>query len=240
MTAQEKADKACKILEMIDSNIRHALKIQAYFIRSAYKDDVRKYFDQSKAAPGYNQIVNSLYFELILTIVRSYDDLNEDKHSDNTASLPELMKLLSQSIVVAELQTRSELRKTPQKDLLTYDPTFLDQLRENAKVSAQSETSEIIALVQEFTQLKGNHHLSRLRSLRHELLAHTAIERNQNNPARYGDAEELLKKTTDLVCRLNSAIRSLHGDYQSHINIWREHAEYFWQKVLEKEKPDSA
>jgi hypothetical protein len=243
MTAQEKADKACRILELIDINVRHALKIQAYFSRSAYHNDVGKYFDQSKAAPGYNQVVDSLYFELILTIVRAYDDLNEDKHSENTASLPELMKLLSQSAVIAELQTRSERRKAPsgtlEKDLLTSDREFLDKLRANAKHSAQSEISEIASLIKEFEQLKGNHHLGRLRSIRNELLAHTAIERNRNNAARYGDAEELLEKTARFVSKLNSAIINLHWNYQSHINTWQEHAEFFWQRVLGKENADS-
>lgn len=243
MTAQEKADKACRILELIDSNVRHALKIQAYFCRAAYNDDVGKYFDQSKAATGYNLIVDSLYFELILTIVRAYDDLKEEKHSENTASLPELNKLLSQSSVIAELQTRSEQRKAPkgllEKDLGRPDPDFLDKLKTNAKLAAQSETSEIFALVKEFEQLKGSHLLGRLRSIRHELLAHIAIERNQNNAARYGDAEELLEKTTRFVSRLNSAIRNLHWDYQSHIDTWQEHAEFFWQKVLEKENEGS-
>ena len=238
MTAPEKADKACRILELIDSNILHAMKIKAYFCRSAYNDDVRNYFDQSKAAPGYTQIVNSLYFELILTIVRSYDDLNDDKHSENTASLPELMKLLSQSAVIAELQTRSEQRKAPPRELLISDREFFDQLSAEAKAAAQAEAAETIALVNEFAQLKGNHYLGRLRSIRHELFAHTAIERNQNNAARYGDAEKILEKTVRFVSRLNSAVRSRHWDYQSHIDTWQEYAGYFWQKVLAKEKPN--
>lgn len=243
MTAQEKADKACKILELIDRNIRHALKIQAYFCRAAYEADVRTYFNQTKAAPGFNQIVDSLYFELILTIVRSYDDIKDDKYSDNTASLPELIKLLSQSSVIAELQTRSEQRKAPkgplENELLASDRDFLEKLKKDATHASQAETSEIFVLVKEFEQLKGNHLLGRLRSIRHELLAHIAIERNRNNAARYGDAEDLLEKTYRFVSRLNSAIINLHWDYQSHIKTWQEHADIFWSKVIGKENGKS-
>ena len=117
MTPSEKVDKADTILELIDGNVRHALKLQAYFCRAAYHDDIKARFDQSKAAPGYNQIIDSLYFELIMTLVRLYDDLPDNKHAQNTASLPELIGLLSQTKVVAEVQARSEQRKPPRVTL---------------------------------------------------------------------------------------------------------------------------
>jgi len=239
MTPSDKVDKAIKILELIDGNVRHALKLQAYFCRAAYNDDIKVRFDQSKAAPGYNQIVDSLYFELIMTLVRLYDDLPDAKHSENTASLPELMKLLSQTQVVAELQARSEQRKTPkgqlEKELQTRDSSFLEKLNRDATLSAQVETSEIFSLVSEFEKLKGSHLLARLRFIRNELFAHTAIEQNRNNPARYGDAETLLEKTLQFVSRLNSAVRNLHCTYQEHIQTWQEHADFFWQWTIGKE-----
>lgn len=239
MTPTEKVDKAIKILELIDGNVRHALRLQAYFCFGAYNNDIKERFDQSKAAPGYNQILDCLYFELIMTLVRLYDDLPDAKHSENTASLPELMGLLSQTEVVAELQTRSEQRKTPngqlEKELQTKDSDFLKKLKRDATLSAQADTSELFSLLGEFDKLKGSHLLARLRSIRNELFAHTAIERNQNNPARYGDAEALLERTVQFVSRLNSAIRSLHCTYQVHIQTWQEHADFFWRSIRGKE-----
>jgi len=239
MTPGEKVDKAVKILELIDGNVRHALKLQAYFCRAAYNDDVRARFEQSKAASGYNQIVDSLYFELIMTLVRLYDDLPDSKNSENTASLPELMELLSQTGVVAELQTRSERRKTPngqlEKELQTQDRGFLEKLNRDATLSAQTETSEIFSLLREFDKLKGSHLLAGLRSIRNELFAHTAIERNRNNPARYGNAESLLDKTLQFVSRFNSAVINLHCSYQDYIQTWQEHADFFWQYTIGKE-----
>jgi hypothetical protein len=239
MSPSDKADKAIKILELIDGNVRHALKLQAYFCRAAYNDGVRVRFKQSKAAPGYNVIVDSLYFELIMTLVRLYDDLPDAKNSENTASLPELMQLLCQTEVVGELQTRSHQRKTPRghlkNELQRRDSSFFGELNRNATLSAQAETSEIFSLLKEFKKLKGSHLLAGLRSVRNELFAHTAIVRNRNNPARYGDAEALLKKTLQFVSRLNSAVRSLHCGYQEHIKTWQEHAEFFWRLAIEKE-----
>jgi uncharacterized protein YjgD (DUF1641 family) len=239
MTPSDKVDKAIKILELIDGTVRQALKLQAYFCCAAYKDDIKVRFDQSKAALGYNQILDSLYFELIMTLVRLYDALPDAKHSENTASLPELMKLLSQKEVAAELQARSEQRKTPkgqlEKELQMRDISFLKKVNRDATLSAQAETSEISFLVKEFEKLKGSHLLPKLRSIRNELFAHTAIEQNRNNPAQYGNAEALLDKTLQFVSRLNSAVRNLHYTYQEHIQTWRDHADFFWQSAIGKE-----
>lgn len=236
MTPTEKADKVITILELVDGNVRHAFKLRSYFCRAAYSDDVKKRFDQSKAASGYNQIVDSLYFELIMTLVRLFDHLQEEKSSHNTASIPELMSLLTGTEVVAELQLRSEQRKTPtgdlEKDLKSSDLDFLKKLKADAVEAACKETSQIFKSFQNYEKLKGSHLLSRLRTVRNELFAHTAIERNRNNPARYGDAEELLEKTAEFVANLNSSIRSLHDDYQGEIQTWQDHAKYFWESIV--------
>lgn len=53
MMPTQALDKAVRILDLIDLNVKHALKLQAYFCRAAYKDDIGAWFDNSKAAPGY-------------------------------------------------------------------------------------------------------------------------------------------------------------------------------------------
>jgi len=236
VTPSDKADKAISILELVDGNVRHALKIRAYFCRAAYQDDVKDYFNQTKGAPGYNQIVDSLYFELIMTLVRLFDELPEQKHADNIASLPELISLLRQNDVLAALQERSLQAKTPtgelEKDLKSRDPDFLSKLLFDAISNSQKETTEVFALLAEFQKLKGSHLLARLRLVRNELFAHTALERNLNNPARYGDAEALLEQTAIFTCRLNASVRRLHCDYTNHETTWTEHADAFWQMVV--------
>jgi hypothetical protein len=236
MTPSDKADKAISILELVDRNVRHALKTRAYFCRAAYQDDVKNYFNQTKGAPGYNQIVDSLYFELIITLVRLFDELREQKHADNFASLPELISLLRQSAVIDVLQERSLQAKTPtgelEKDLKSHDQGFLSKLRRDAIFGSQQETAVVFALLAEFQKLKGSHLLARLRLVRNELFAHTALERSQNNPVRYGDAEDLLKQTATFISQLNDSVRRLHCDYTDHERTWTEHADVFWQMVL--------
>lgn len=232
MTPDGKAEKAIRIMEMVDANVRHALKIREYFCRAAYCDDVKRYFDQTKGAPGYNQIVDSLYFELIITLLRLFDELPEQKQADNTASLPILMSLLRQTDVIAVLQERSRQSKTPKKDLeedLNNNRCYLDKLRADAISEAQQETTNIFSLISEFQKIKGSHRLSRLRAVRNELFAHTALQRNQNNSAQYGDAENLLDQTASFTCRMNAAIRRLHSDYSEHRQKWFEHADAFWR-----------
>ena len=70
------------------------------------------------------------------------------------------------------------------------------------------------------------------------MFAHTAIERNRNNPARYGDAEDLLEVTAQFVARLNSAIRSLHCTYEEHKLTCKEDAEFFWHLLLGKDREE--
>lgn len=93
------------------------------------------------------------------------------------------------------------------------DSSFLEKLKREATLSAQTETSEIFFLLKDFKKLKGSHLLARLRSIRNQLFAHTTIEQKWDNPAQYGDAEKLLEKTIQFVSRLNSAVRSLHCTY---------------------------
>ena len=228
-------EKATKILEIIDINLRHALKLKEYFSRAAYQDDVRAHFDNSKAAPGYSQVLDSIYFELIMTIVRMYDDLSDDKHGKNTASLPRLVQILSQADVLADLQARSIEGQTPrgklEKQLQRQDKDFLERLRKKAIESAQADLTTLSRLLKDFEKIKGCHQLARLRSVRHQLFAHTAIVRNPNNPARYGDAEALLEKTKALVSGLNSVVKRLHCSYTDHIDIWQDHADHFWKRA---------
>ncbi len=235
MTPIEKADKAVEILKLVDGNVRHAFKLQSYFCCAAYNDEVKKRFDQNEAAPGYNQILDSLYFELIMTLVRLFDNIHEKKSDQNTASIPKLMSLLSETEVVAMLQLRSVQRKVLTGDLKlelkSFDLDFLKRLDAEAIQSAYNETSQIFGLFQNYEKLKGSHLLGRLRTVRNELFAHTAIERNRNNPARYGDAEKFLEKTAIFVASLNSSVKSLHNDYKDEIEKWQEHAKYFWKAL---------
>ncbi|MBU4524407.1 MAG: hypothetical protein KUA37_06635 [Desulfomicrobium sp.] len=236
MVGTQAADRANRIAVLIDRNVRQAVKLRAYFCRGAYSGhDVRTRFDQSKAAPGFNTILDSLYFEFVLTMARLYDNPDDQRMAEKTASIPVLFALLSAPETRAELQRRSVERKTP-KDLRDQHgqpapKEFVAELQKDAVRAAEAETNEIEALNTEYGTLKGSHLICRIRKARNEFLAHTALDPSRNNLADYGNAEELLGKTIPLVTRLQLAVRSCHTSLASESTIWEEHADIFWRAL---------
>lgn len=168
-----------------------------------------------------------------------FDDQPDGKHGKNTASLPMLTSILSRADVLAELQARTRTARAPNGQLLSQlkaqDPSFLQKLQDDAVKSSREDTSIIFDLLQQSQKLQGSHLVARLRSIRHELFAHTAIERSQNNKARYGDAEELLTKTKTLVSGFNARVRRIDNDYSGVVSTWEEHADLFWRRATNKE-----
>jgi len=74
MKPDETLDISEKILERIDRSIFKAISLAALFGRAANQgDDLRPHFDNSSAAAGYNTVMDSLYFELVLTVARLFD-----------------------------------------------------------------------------------------------------------------------------------------------------------------------
>jgi hypothetical protein len=232
-TPKEKAARAKEILNIVDADVRHAIKLEAMFVRVAYTKHAGKKFDQTMAAQGYNTVLDSLYFELVLTMTRIYDKIRVPRVAENTASLPQLMKLLSQPEVVQEIQDANAAARTPTGDfkqiLDGMGSQYYQQHADEAMKSAAKDAEEIRTLVTEFEVLQGNHLLGRLETIRDELFAHKAIVRNFNNPAKYGDAEELLVKTCSFVTRLNKAVIRLVSTYEHTQATWQEHAESFWK-----------
>ncbi len=84
----------------------------------------------------------------------------------------------------------------------------------------------------DFKELNGSHFVSRLKTVRHSMLAHTSINFNRTQIARYGDAEELLKRTLLLLNKLNSAIRDKAEPYDNIRNYWNKYAIEFWQATV--------
>lgn len=239
MTPPEKADLVISAVKTVDRNVRHAIKLSAYFHRGAYScKDVRDCFNNTAAAPGINVVLDSMYFELILTVARLFDNPHSDKDRNNTASIPVLMSLLSESDVLSELQQRSVDRKTlklsadQDDDMKSFDD-FQAAVTNDTNVAAQNEVCEMRTMVSEWAALKGDHLIQRIRNVRSEFLAHSAVSSSKNNKAAYGDAERLLWKIVPFVCRLQAAVRSVHAPdtYRRDAERWKEYANSFWLMV---------
>jgi hypothetical protein len=169
MTSKEKAIKAIQILEKLDDNVKHAFEVKAYFCRAAYENDIKSFFDGSTGAPGYNQITLSLYYDLIMTVVRVFDKLPNRVHADNTASLPELISLLRDNSTVEVLKEQERLARTLPNDLIkaeeVVDAGFL--LRHKAEVldKVNHFAKTIENLVGDYCRLNGSHYLRGLRGV---------------------------------------------------------------------------
>ncbi|MEW8437706.1 MAG: hypothetical protein AB2689_06070 [Candidatus Thiodiazotropha taylori] len=236
ITPNEKATKVIHILSILDAQIRHAYEVKAYFCRAAYQNDVREYFDQTSAAPGYNQITISLYYDLIMTVVRMFDKLPNKIHAENTASLPELMLLLKDNNTVEVLKEHELTARTLPFDQVTaqekIEPGFSSLHKRKVQESVDHMEAEITQLIKDFKTLSGSHYLRGLRNIRNELLAHTAININDKNVTRYGDAESLLKLTSDFIIRLNAVIRRLNDNYGKHVDRCTNSANDYWLMVI--------
>jgi hypothetical protein len=239
MTPEEKARKAIRILALLDANVRHAFEVKAYFCRAAYENDIKSYFDSTTGAPGYNQITLSLYYDLIMTVVRIFDNLPNKAHADNTASLPELISLLRDNSAVEVLKEQERLARTLPNDLIkakeVADPGF--SLRQEWEVldKVNDFAKTIVKLVGDYNRLGGSHLLRGLREIRHQILAHTAININDRNVAHFGDAENLLDQTAQYIANLNATIRRINDNYDQHKDRCTVSADDFWLMVTKNQ-----
>lgn len=86
----------------------------------------------------------------------------------------------------------------------------------------------------EFQKLNGSHLIGGLKAVRHKMLAHTSINFNRNQFARYGDAEKLLEMTLPMLNNLHSTIRGKVEPYDKIRKYWNGYAIEFWQSMLNK------
>lgn len=239
MSPDQKAIKAIRILQILDVNVRHAYEIKAYFCRAAYNNDVINYFDQTPAAPGYNKITVSLYYELIMTVVRIFDKLPRTMQSDNTASLPELMSLLRDNNTIEALKENERSARTLPPDIINdqekLDPGFSSRHKIEVQESVNHLSEAVAQLIDDYKRLSGSHYLRGLRNIRNQLLAHTAIKINDKEVTHYGDAESLLDLTANYIMRLNAAIRRINDNYDQHVDSCATSANYYWQMVITKQ-----
>jgi hypothetical protein len=177
--------------------------------------------------------MGALYFEFLLTMTRLFDDLPDVRNAENTASIPELMKLLDQEDVIAELENRAISRRALdhiEGPISADEQTdIINRMRLMAIESAQEDVRTIHELLDEYKEFRDSHLLQRIRNIRNGLFAHTAVEPAVNNWPTYGDAEQLLDKTKPFVARIQYAVWSLQAGYEMEVRIKKENADVFWR-----------
>ena len=231
MKAQNIIDKLDHIVQFLDRNIRQAVYLAAFFERAAYdRADIKKYFDQSRAASGYNQVLDAIYFELVVTMARLYDDPYEEDKSSKTASIPVAMAILEDPSTLPELRSRLLTRHDP-SGIQGADPATILKMKQSTEADIEERLMAIAPLLDAYMRLKGNHLLQRIKTARNEFMAHTTLNPTKNNRLAYGDAEQLLEKTLPIVAALQSLVRSYHISYANDRNESKESADVFWTIV---------
>lgn len=94
--------------------------------------------------------------------------------------------------------------------------------------------AEIADAQKEYTCITGSHLLGKLKTVRHNMFAHTSIKFNRRQVAKYGHAEKLLERTLPMLNRLNTAINGKMKSYDLIHEYWKGYAIEFWQSIIKK------
>jgi hypothetical protein len=232
MKAEVDLDRLEQVIKLLDTNVRHAIRIASYFERAAYVNaDVKAYFDQSLAANGYNQVMDSLYFELILTMARLYDNPREISKAKKTASIPVAGSILALQNVQETLKERL-LERHDMSSTVDADASDILRLNDSVREKINHRLLDVPRILNDCQKIGSGHLVQRIRKARNDLLAHTSISPASNNKLAYGDAEKLLKFTKVIVERLQSVVCSYHISYQHECDEAIKLASIFWERVL--------
>jgi hypothetical protein len=231
MKPDETLDIAEKILERIDRSIFKAISLAALFGRAANQgDDLRPHFDNSPAAAGYNTVLDSLYFELVLTVARLFDAEKRDAVTPTTASIPVIVSLLEEPGVIDALRARKRRRHDPEK-VTGMDTATKRDYRKRIFARIDQEISDLPPLLERLRNLKGHKLLRSIRRARNDFMAHTAIAPSQSDVLTYGQAEDLLAVAEPLLTTLQYSIRSYHPEYKDEAKRQAARADEFWKRA---------
>ena len=92
--------------------------------------------------------------------------------------------------------------------------------------------SEIKLALNDYNKLNGSHLVARLKTVRHNMFAHTSMNFNKNQIAEYGYAEKLLDKTLPMLNNLNLIILEKSEPFDKISASWKLYAVEFWQSII--------
>jgi hypothetical protein len=231
MTPSEKLHTAEAILVRIDQNTRKAIALAALFGRAAnHEEDFAPHFDNSPAADGYNHVLDALYFELVLTVARLFDEEKRDADKPMTASIPVLILLLDGPDVFDALRQGLRKRHDPSK-IKGMDDLKKDRYRQSLHTRIDDTISKLPQLLKRCRDLKGHTLVRTIRGARNAFMAHTALTPSRDNLLAYGQAESLLWLAVPLITQLQASVRSYYPDYTEEGGRQSELAGDFWRRA---------
>lgn len=112
-------------------------------------------------------------------------------------------------------------------EYLTDD--FIQQYEKNTQRDVRTKIESALTEIQ---NLKGSHLVGRLKTVRHNMFAHTSTNFDRNRVAEYGHAEQLLQKTLPILNSLNYAFRDKIEPYDEISTFWKGYAKEFWKDLI--------
>lgn len=228
-------EKVQSILKKLNGNVLNAIALNELHSSSAFEARVSDRFDNTIEAYAFNQITWSLFFELVMTLMRIYDPGKSD-----AASLHALFKLLNRSGILEKISEeikREESERVfhsiwpahPEIDVRPQRQKIIEG-RIIARLKAIDEAKAAYKLIQ------SNEYEKRLRGYRDKAFAHSATQYEPMLKAQFGDADELLALTKPVIEKLTLALRNESQNYSGFKRVWRGRAETFWQNCHPKTK----
>jgi len=92
--------------------------------------------------------------------------------------------------------------------------------------------SEIQSAIIDYNKLNGSHLLGRLKRVRHNMFAHTSMNFNKKQIAKFGNAEKLLDKTLPMLNKLNLTILGKSEPFDELRVDLKPCVSNFWQSIL--------
>lgn len=199
------ADLLMRSAEQSEQDALRAIAARAIHAKGAYDQDVTAKYNNTNEAWGYNVLMTSVFFELVMILMRLWDDRKD------VLSLPR-----AKSIVTDD----------------SFTKWFIEQERERSKTFSPNLREEIIRAYLEkfhcaYDAAKGHHSKSRLRDLRNQLFAHNA-DQKVGQTAKYGYADELIEMTIPVAETINIVARSHEFHGKEFVEEWSKRADDFW------------
>jgi AbiU2 len=231
LTPEARVAEARLVADRLNEEVLRAIRLRALYMRCANAQDILDTFSQTLDAHAFVTVRNSLFVELILTLMRIYD-----ASRPNTASLRSLGHLLDADDV------RKTLHDIAESDALG-GPAFVDaddEIREaierqraaNAIEKADERLEALDNCLARLKNLKGDHRLAALKDLRDVALAHRATDDRRKTSTQYGYPSKVLDTTMGLVSDLCRSLTGLVCLYDQAQQEWDRCADQFWRRVL--------
>ncbi len=232
MSAHDKLAKAKRIIESLQGDVDRAIASNALFTRCAFKNDINNAVNNTMVAHGFTRVRESLYVDLVVALMR----IRGGEPRDDDATLPAVMKLLSDKDVQAALREDARKRRLtrPHVYLGKPDPKIESIIEESRRKSAEKSADEVVRKIRSAIRTWPRHEndeiVKKLCKLRNKHVAHSTLDPSPHG-VRYSDLTLVLSKTIPIVEKLLVNVTGVQINFSESGKIWQTRAGYFWRHV---------